>query len=238
MKLGFSNRRTNALTLIEVLVVVVVIAVLVAVAFYKVSSARRDARTFACVSNMKTIGIAFRIWRETPAYQMQVSTRNGGVKELVVTGNVAAVFQVMSNELGTPILLICPADASRHWATNFTTDFGNNSISYFVGLDASEDDPYSILTGDDNIEIGGVPVKSGVLLLSTNTPTGWTGERHRFIGNIAFADGSVQTVTISGLTNAIIKQYDSEFLKPSQFTNVAPNESIFSKTNRFRIAIP
>ena len=68
----------------------------------------------------------------------------------------------MSNELATPKVLFCPADAGHHWATNFTTDFGNTNISYFVGLDAKDDCPMSILVGDDNFEIGGVPVKSGV----------------------------------------------------------------------------
>jgi competence protein ComGC len=224
MKLGSSNQRTNALTLTEVLVVVFVIAVLIALAFSKIDSSRRDARKFACIYNLKVTALAFRVWPsgQSDENPMQVSVERGGAKELVTTGNVASVFQVMSNELGTPKLLICPADASRHWATNFTTDFGNNSISYFVGLDASEDDPYSILMGDDNFEIGGVPVKSGVLLLSTNTPIGWTGERHRFAGNIALADGSIQMLTTSGLTNTMIKQYEY----PGDFTN------------RFRIAIP
>jgi prepilin-type processing-associated H-X9-DG protein len=50
----------------------------------------------------------------------------------------------------------------------------------------------------------------------------WTGERHRFTGNIGLADGSVQTTTDSDLTDAIMSQYKSS----SAFTN------------RFRIAIP
>jgi hypothetical protein len=124
---------------------------------------------------------------------MAVSVTNGGVMELVTTGNVAAVFQVMSNELGTPKLLICPADTNRIAATNFTTDFNNSKISYFVGLDVTnESSSRMFLSGDDNFEISGVPEKSGLLELSTNTPISWTAARHKFVGNIGFADGLVQ----------------------------------------------
>jgi prepilin-type processing-associated H-X9-DG protein len=56
------------------------------------------------------------------------------------------------------------------------------------------------LSGDDNFEISGVPVKSGVLELSTNmaaywldVPVDWTDTRHKpRLGNIGFADGSAR----------------------------------------------
>jgi hypothetical protein len=34
--------------------------------------------------------------------------------------------------------------------------------------------PQMILSGDDNFEISGVPVKSGLLELSSNAPISWT----------------------------------------------------------------
>jgi len=60
-------------------------------------------------------------------------------------------------------------------------------------LDASTNYPQAFLSGDDNFEIGGVPVKSGLLQFSTNTTIAWTGARHEFAGNIGLADGSVQS---------------------------------------------
>jgi prepilin-type processing-associated H-X9-DG protein len=60
-------------------------------------------------------------------------------------------------------------------------------------LDASSRNPQAFLTGDDNFAIGGVPVKSGLLELSTNVPISWTDVRHKFAGNICLADGSVWT---------------------------------------------
>jgi prepilin-type processing-associated H-X9-DG protein len=61
-----------------------------------------------------------------------------------------------------------------------------------------------LLLGDDNFEIGGVPVKSGLLELSMNTPISWTAARHKFVGNIGLADGSVQQVTQDGLRSAFV----------------------------------
>jgi prepilin-type processing-associated H-X9-DG protein len=59
------------------------------------------------------------------------------------------------------------------------------------------------LSGDDNFAIGGVPVKSGLLQLLTNTPVAWTKTRHKLYGNIGLADGSVQQLTTDGLRQAL-----------------------------------
>jgi hypothetical protein len=135
---------------------------------------------------------------------MLVSVTNGGAMELVATGNVAACFQVMSNELSTPKILLCPEDTRRVWATNFSTGFGNSHISYFVGLDVTNDtNPQMFLSGDDNLAISGIPVKSGVLQLLTNAPVTWTKARHKFVGNIGMADGCVQQVTTDFLQKAL-----------------------------------
>jgi hypothetical protein len=68
----------------------------------------------------------------------------------------------------------------------------------------SPDHPQAILSGDDNFEINDVPVKSGLLELSSNTPIAWTAARHKFAGNIGLGRRlDFQTVTISGLTNLV-----------------------------------
>ncbi|HEY5233220.1 MAG TPA: hypothetical protein VIK35_06790 [Verrucomicrobiae bacterium] len=139
---------------------------------------------------------------------MQVSVTNGGAMELIATGNVAACFQVMSNDLSTPIILICPQDTNHFFATNFSTGFSAKNISYFVGLDANTNSPQAFLSGDDNFAISGAPVKSGLLKLLTNSPIAWNNPRHtsykshfwtpanyKSVGYINFADGSVQEAT-------------------------------------------
>jgi prepilin-type processing-associated H-X9-DG protein len=117
--------------------------------------------------------------------------------------NAFRTFQVMSNELSTPKVLICPADAERYGkcATNFN-DFNNSNLSFFVGIDAAETNPAMILSGDRNIT-NGTPIRNGLLRLTTNSLAGWTSEMHNKVGNILLADGSVQQDSIRGLQNQI-----------------------------------
>jgi hypothetical protein len=134
---------------------------------------------------------------------MEISVTNGGSMELVVTGNALTTFLVLSNELGMPKILHCPED-TEHIGTNSFAVLASLNISYFIGADVTNEmNPQMILSGDDNFEISGVPVKSGVLEFATNAPISWTAARHKFVGNIGLADGSVQQVTTVGLQTAL-----------------------------------
>ena len=207
MKPRFSHQRNQALTLTEVLVVIVVLVILAVMLLPATNGNKRSAPRIECVSNLKQIGIAFRLWEgdNGDKYPMAVSVTNGGAMELVATGNVAACFQVMSNELNTPKILLCPEDTHRTYATNFSAGFSGANISYFVNPDAVETYPQMILDGDDNLLVDGKPVQPGILNLRPGITIGWTKDRHHGVGNIGMADGSVQQVTISGLTNALIQ---------------------------------
>ena len=46
-------------------------------------------------------------------YPMSISVTNGGAMEAVLNGNPMRVFQVMSNELSIPKILICPEDTYK-----------------------------------------------------------------------------------------------------------------------------
>jgi len=133
-------------------------------------------------------------------FPMQISITNGGAMELIET-NAFAVFQVMSNEFGNyeAKVLVCPADTSRSPAKNFTTDFSRSTISYFVSLDASSSIPQMFLSGDRNLTTNGIPVREGILPLTTNQIAGWTQEIHKSQGNVTMADGSVQGFSNRGL---------------------------------------
>ena len=56
-----------------------------------------------------------------------------------------------------------------------------------------------LLFGDDNFAIEGIQVEPGRLQAPANARVAWRGARHRFAGNVALTDGSVQQLTISGL---------------------------------------
>ncbi len=205
MKPRFSNKPTAALTRVEVLVVIAVLVVAVALILPALAKAKRRASKIGCASCLKQIGISFRLWEgdNHDKYPMAVSVTNGGAMELIATGNVAACFRVMSNELNTPKILLCPEDTSRVCATNFSTGFSNANISYFVNPDAVEAHPQMILDGDDNLTVGGVRVRPGILNFQTNATVGWTKDRHHGAGYLGLADGSVQQLTTDGLRQAL-----------------------------------
>jgi competence protein ComGC len=205
MKPSFSHQRNQALTKIEVLVIVAVLVVVAALLLPALAAAKRKSSRINCISNVKQIGIAFRIWEgdHGDKYPMAVSVTNGGAMELIATGNVAVCFQVMSNELSTPKILLCPEDTRRTYATNFSTGFSSANISYFLNPDAVETYPQMIIVGDDNLLVDGKPVQPGILNLRTGSTIAWTKDRHHGVGNIGLADGSAQQVTGDGLNSAV-----------------------------------
>jgi len=165
------------------------------------------------------IGLSFRQWAldNNDKYPTQVSVTNGGAMEWARQGIAWPVFQVMSNELNAPKILVCPqdSDTNRYVASNFGSPqspgaFTNNqSLSYFVGLDADETQAQMFLTGDSNLEISGRRVRSGLVSLRTNRPVAWSAPRHEHQGNVGLSDGSVQGYDTARLRQALIKTGDS-----------------------------
>lgn len=196
------------MTLTEVLVVTVVLAVLVVVLLPAFIADRPShAPRINCVSNLKEIGLAFMMWAgdHNDKYPIEISVADGGTMELAATGNVLATFQIMSNELSTPKVLFCPADTVHTITNTFGVNFTAKNISYFIGLDANTNRSRELLSGDDNFAIGGVPVKSGLLEISTKYPLTWTAARHVNQGNIGFADGSAGDVTTAKLKITLLQ---------------------------------
>lgn len=180
---------SSAITRMEVLVIVAAMMVLAVCILPQVARTRSKSGRIACVDNLKRIGLSFKLWPgDTDRYQMRHSVTNGGTMEWVESGEAWPHFLVMSNELASPKILICPADR-RQVAVSWAA-LSNTNISYFVALDAEETNPQGLLTGDSNLEIDGKPLERGLLDLWTNSVVGWTAERHQRCGNVALADGS------------------------------------------------
>lgn len=190
--------------IVDLLVIVAVVAILAAMVIPMLATAKRRAQNMNCVVNVKQISLASRLWEgdHNGAYPMSYYTTND-VLEWPATTNIAVYFQAMSNELKSPKYLICPLDRKHVPATNWTTDFNDSHISYFLNPDASEAYPQEVMSGDDNLAINGVPIKSGLVLLPANAAISWTAERHGRVGNLSFADGSVAAESSSGLQNAL-----------------------------------
>ncbi len=86
------------------------------------------ADRIACISNLKQIGLAARMWA-------------GDHKVSGQTYLMAADFPSMSNYLSTPKILTCPGDRSRQRVENWA-QFDGGSVSYeMLSPDGSENDP-------------------------------------------------------------------------------------------------
>ncbi len=210
MKLRSSGQGNRAMTLFEVFVIVAILMFLAVLLLPTIVRPRHNGgQRISCINNLKQVGLAYRVWEgdNNDKFPMMVSVTNGGTMELLTTDPdfVRDTFLVMSNELSTPSVLHCPADDRGERMNLFSAAFTRTNISYFIGADATENQPQMILSGDDNLSISNIAVKSGILSLSTNTPNAWTTDRHHYCGNIGLADGSAQQVTISGLQQAFVQ---------------------------------
>jgi type II secretory pathway pseudopilin PulG len=198
-----SSRHNRAFTLIALLIVLAVIAILAAMLLPALAKAKARAQRIQCVNDLKQCGLAARVWEgdHDDKFPMAVSNKFGGTLEWVPDGNAFRHFQVMSNELSTPKVLACPAD-TRQAARDFA-HLQNENVSYFVGLDATDEkNPQMLLAGDRNITNGLRAVRT-VLNLPPDRPAGWTEMIHNKVGNVGLSDGSVQQLSPSTLRTAI-----------------------------------
>lgn len=196
-------------TLIGLLVIIVTLAVLAALLLPALAMSHDDkAQRIYCINNLKQTGLAYRIWEGDHGgkYPMAVSTADGGTMEFTTGDNTFRHFQVMSNELSTPKILICPAD-TRTAADNFNY-LQNANVSYFVALDADESHPQRFLDGDRNL-IGTSAPEDGILKLVPGQFVSWTGAMHGHAGNIGLTDGSVQQFSAEGVRAALKNSGDA-----------------------------
>jgi prepilin-type processing-associated H-X9-DG protein len=201
----------GAFTLNDLLVVLAVIAIMAAVFLPALQRGKQKAKRIQCTDNLKQLGLAFRTWaiESGDGLSTQVSTNREGADRGITNMDAFRYFQVRSNELAAPKILVCPADV-RLPAKDFGPGFSNTNLSYFVGLDADESFPQIFLYGDRNLT-NGLPIENGILVLMPNRAAGWTHELHDRQGNIALADGSVQgfssfrlSASVAGTANRLV----------------------------------
>jgi prepilin-type N-terminal cleavage/methylation domain-containing protein/prepilin-type processing-associated H-X9-DG protein len=185
-------------TLVELLVTLAIIGVLAALLLPALQKTKVKARQAWCASNLRQIGIAFHGFAHDHggAFPQQVSTNSGGALELSRSPEPlwgqfvpsAAPFASLSNELGNPRVLGCPA-VNRGPAS--FTQLNATNVGYLTTLSAILGDPLTSLAVDRNLD-------RRHTRMVTNSPgarsleLAWTPERHGERGNALFGDGHVE----------------------------------------------
>ena len=199
-------------TLIELLVVIAIIAILAALLLPALSGAKKKGKGAECISNQKQIGIAFRLWANDNGekFPWVVDAANGGSLNSI---DWTDHFRAVSNELVTPKVLYCPTDrqkaAGQVWPAPGLD--GDRHISFFVGLDAEETKPQTILAGDRNVydAAAGVYDLTWTPAFGTSIQATWDNTMHENNGYILLSDGSVQHATTQQLRDQIFANVSS-----------------------------
>lgn len=204
MKASFQHRRSG-LSLIDVIIVLATLAFMATffLIYYPRHRVSNRPVRIVCVNNLKQIQLAFRIYAGDNRERFPMNISTNGETVVNEATPVYQYFKLTQNELGTPKVVICPADTKRIVAADFT-NFSNSNISYFIGLDSNEDRTNSMVAGDRNIT-NGFPPKGGILRLTAKQKASFTEEMHNKQGDVVLGDGSVRQVTSAQLRSEIIR---------------------------------
>ena len=209
----------RAFTLLDLLVMLSIIAILASLMFPALGRAKAHACRIQCTSNLKQTTLAFRMYAADyeQKFSWFVLPVDGGSAD-DIRQDACFHFRVLSNELKTPKLLLCPSDRTRTLAQTWA-NLKDANLSYFAGLEADELRPQSMLAGDRNVTgtynstpcpalnsiwIGlglvGVPMGSSI-----DANSSWTKDLHHGAGNVTLSDGSVHQLTSPSLHQQTIE---------------------------------
>jgi hypothetical protein len=211
MKPRLSKKRNQGMDIVDLLVIIAVLAILAVMIVPVYQAAHRRSSRIDCVSNLKQVNMALRVWHGDCGPESIPMTN--AIPPGLNDGQVAWINQMgLSNILHSTNILRCSADMEKAPANPAFPV----RISYFLNPGASETYPQMILSGDDDLLIGDgkhprpvdgpaegdVPVTPGILNFTADKTIAW-GKRHGYCGNLGFADGSVTEGSSLGLANAI-----------------------------------
>ena len=207
----------------EVCCALAALALLLMVTLPALGMSKGRSHRIVCVNNLSRIGLANAMWANehdgrrpmmVPYWDGGTATAgtppsgNGNGSPWFAPISSTAWFQYywLSNELVTPKVLLCPSDATRRPATDWSASsaggllhaiFRNNSVSYVVAHSFSELErgligadrnlPFTLAIA--NCAYGYQGVKE---LGPTSQSLAWSGILHYPLGNLLYNDGTVE----------------------------------------------
>ena len=223
--------KTNqkAFTRVELIASIAALALLGGLAAPLLGTTRSDSNEAICFNNLRQIGYAVRVWGDDhgdrPPWLTRVS--EGGTRPDTGTkpGNAWFEYAFLSNQLLTPKILACPADAgvqvAREWPEFSSSGFRANAVSYLLGLHCEPERPLALLAADRNVRVTsaggtcGPAAINNISSLDWSDPNiAWTNQVHGSVGHLLKNDGSVEFATSSRLRSAVAEDRvnDNSFL--------------------------
>ncbi len=239
------SRKAAAFTRRELVVVIAVMFVLMVFLIPALQRANDKSKRITCVGRLKCLGLAYRIWSNDNGdhFPASASLTNGGWSYLLSRPDASTYawtnYAIMANQMGqSPLIVVCPADERK--PANSFSNLSNLNCSYFVGVNANDTYPQSILGGDRNLgpgltpdpEYGFSPTNGKGNDVTINGPVCWSLKMHSrgnpaSSGNIMLGDGSAQQVTSGSLIQNWLTNAFTAKPSPDKATNSPGMRLIF-----------
>lgn len=218
------KRACLGFTRLELMVLLCAAALLFAVVAPGLANSRNRSQRLVCMDNLRQIGQGAERWAfdHRDDLPWQISQTAGGTRPPVgiFPTTTFVHFGIMSNELGSPKILVCPNDTrtgvkvAQDWSQlpfggYFNNAYRDNATSYTINIHCWFSVAQAVMSSDRHLEVTEAYSTScsygfkDVSALNLHGPgsskIAWTNSQHGYVGNLLLRDGRVAEVPNSKL---------------------------------------